>query len=77
MPRSTAQGCSLRLVLTWVLSTGVPLLLIVLSIAASKFSLLDSSAEGLFTPILLMAIAALSVLRGLWSLSAATASALG
>ena len=54
-------GVVLRLVLTWVLSTGVPLLLIVLSIAASKFSLLDSSAEGLFTPILLMAIAALAI----------------
>lgn len=54
-------GVVLRLVLTWVLSTGVPLLLIVLSIAASKFSLLDSSAEGLSTPILLMAIAALAI----------------
>lgn len=54
-------GVVLRLVLTWVLSTGVPLLLIVLSIAASKFSLLDSSAEGLFTPILLMATAALAI----------------
>lgn len=54
-------GVVLRLVLTWVLSTGVPLLLIVLSIVASKFSLLNSSAEGLFTPILLMAIAALAI----------------
>lgn len=54
-------GVVLRLVLTWALSTGVPLLLIVLSIAASKFSLLDSSPESLFTPILLMAIAALVI----------------
>jgi len=50
-----------RLVLTWVLSTGVPLLMIVLSIVATMFSLLDSSPESLFVPILLMAIAALVV----------------
>lgn len=54
-------GVVLRLLLTWILSTGVPLLMIVLSIVASKFSLLDSSPESLFTPILLMAIAALVV----------------
>ena len=54
-------GVVLRLVLAWVLSTGVPLLMIILSIAASKFALLDSSPESLFTPILLMAIAALVI----------------
>jgi len=54
-------GVVLRLVLAWVLSTGVPLLMIILSIAASKFALLDSSPDSLFTPILLMAIAALVV----------------
>jgi adenylate cyclase len=54
-------GIVLRLVLTWVLSTGVPLLMIILAIFASKFSLLDSPPESLFTPILLMAIGALLI----------------
>ncbi len=54
-------GVVLRLVLAWVLSTGVPLLMIILSILASKFSLLDSGPESLFTPILLMAVAALVI----------------
>ena len=38
-------GVVLRLVATWLLSTGVPLLAIVLSIVASKFSLLAASAD--------------------------------
>ncbi|MGI9163421.1 MAG: adenylate/guanylate cyclase domain-containing protein [Mycobacterium sp.] len=54
-------GVVLRLVLTWMLSTGVPLLMILLSVVASKFALLDSPPESLFTPILMMAIAALVV----------------
>ena len=54
-------GVVLRLVLAWLLSTGVPLLAIVLSITASKFSLLSASADALFTPILLMAVAALVI----------------
>jgi adenylate cyclase len=54
-------GVVLRLVLAWVLSTGVPLLMIILSIAASKFSLLNSSADSLLVPLLLMAIAALVI----------------
>ncbi|MCB0924817.1 MAG: HAMP domain-containing protein [Mycobacterium sp.] len=54
-------GVVLRLVLTWVLSTGVPLLMIILSIVASKFDLLNSSPESMFTPILLMAVAALLI----------------
>ena len=54
-------GVVLRLVLAWVLSTGVPLVMIILSIAASEFSLLDSSPDSLFIPILLMAIAALVI----------------
>ncbi|BBZ78078.1 adenylate cyclase [Mycolicibacterium anyangense] len=54
-------GVILRLVLTWLLSTGVPLLAIVLSVVAAKFSLLQASADQLFTPILLMAIAALVI----------------
>ena len=54
-------GVVLRLVLAWVLSTGVPLLMIILSVVASKFSLLDTSPDSLFSPILLMAIAALVI----------------
>ncbi|TGD83959.1 adenylate/guanylate cyclase domain-containing protein [Mycolicibacterium sp. CH28] len=54
-------GVIQRLVLTWSLSTGVPLLAIILSIVASKFSLLQASADALFTPILLMAVAALVI----------------
>ena len=54
-------GVVLRLVLTWVLSTGVPLLLIVLSISASKFALLETSPDSLSMPILLMATAALVI----------------
>ena len=54
-------GVVFRLVLAWVLSTGVPLLLIVLSVAATKFSLLQASADSMLIPILLMAIAALLI----------------
>ncbi|HPZ93730.1 MAG TPA: adenylate/guanylate cyclase domain-containing protein [Mycobacterium sp.] len=54
-------GVVLRLVLTWALSTGVPLLMIILSIVAGKFALLNSSPDSMFTSILLMAIAALVV----------------
>ena len=54
-------GVVLRLVLAWVLSTGVPLLMIVLSIVATRFSLLETSADSVLTPILLMAVAALVV----------------
>ena len=54
-------GVVFRLVLAWVLSTGVPLLLIVLSVAATKFSLLQASADSMLIPILLMAIAALVI----------------
>jgi len=56
-----APGVILRQVLTWVLGTGVPLLAIVLAIVASKFSILQASADQLFTPILLMALAALGI----------------
>lgn len=54
-------GVTQRLVLTWLLSTGVPVLAIVLSIVASKFALLRASADAYFTPILMMAIAALVI----------------
>jgi adenylate cyclase len=56
-----APGVILRTVLTWVLSTGVPLLTIVVAIAAAKLSILQASADKLFMPILLLAIAALLI----------------
>ncbi|OBK87745.1 adenylyl cyclase [Mycolicibacter sinensis] len=56
-----APGVLLRQLLTWVLSTGVPLVAIVVSVLAGKTSLLDASPDKLFTPILLMALAALII----------------
>ncbi|MHC9295609.1 adenylate/guanylate cyclase domain-containing protein [Mycobacterium sp. LTG2003] len=56
-----APGVILRQVLTWVLSTGVPILAIVLALVASKFSILTAPADRLTTPILLLAIAALVI----------------
>ncbi|MEB3069555.1 adenylate/guanylate cyclase domain-containing protein [[Mycobacterium] vasticus] len=56
-----APGVILRQLLTWALSTGVPLVAIVLSVLAGKASLLDASPDKLFTPILLMALAALII----------------
>jgi adenylate cyclase len=56
-----AAGVILRQILTWVLSTGVPVLAIVLALVASKVQILTASAERLTTPILIMAIAALLV----------------
>src|SRR5258708_23465099 len=53
-----AAGVILRMILTWVLSTGVPVLAIVLALQASKFPLLTASAERLTPPILLIALAA-------------------
>ena len=54
-------GVMLRLVLAWILATGVPLLMIVLSVVATKFSLVEASAESMLTPILLLAVAALVI----------------
>ena len=56
-------GVVLRLVLTWLLSTGVPLLMIIVAITASTLRLngLDSPTDALFTPILLTATAALVI----------------
>ncbi|MBO0864477.1 MAG: adenylate/guanylate cyclase domain-containing protein [Mycobacterium sp.] len=54
-------GVILRQLLTWALSTGVPLLAIVLAVVADQFSLLHAPPEKLFTPILLMASAALVI----------------
>lgn len=56
-----APGVILRQVLTWVLSTGVPVLAIVLALVASKFSILTASADRLNTPLLLLAVAALVI----------------
>mgnify|MGYP006315737933 FL=1 len=54
-------GVVLRMVLTWLLSTGVPLLAILLSLIAGEMELLKAPAESYFTPILLMALVALVV----------------
>jgi adenylate cyclase len=56
-----APGVILRQVLTWVLSTGVPVLAIVLAVVASKVEILTAPADRLTTPILLLAIAALVI----------------
>ncbi len=56
-----APGVMLRTVLTWVLSTGVPVLAIIVAIAASRLSILHAGAEELSTPILLLAITALVI----------------
>lgn len=50
-----------RQMLTWALSTGVPLLAIVLTVVADKFSLLHSETDQLFGPILLLALTALVI----------------
>ena len=56
-----APGVILRQMLTWMLSTAVPVLAIVLAVLADKASLLHASAEKLFIPILLLALAALVI----------------
>jgi len=56
-----APGVILRQILTWMLSTAVPLLAIVLAVVADKTSLLHATPEKLFNPILLLALAALGV----------------
>ena len=56
-----APGVILRQMLTWMLSTAVPVLAIVLAVVADKASLLHATPEKLFTPILLLAALALGV----------------
>ncbi|MGO9925528.1 MAG: adenylate/guanylate cyclase domain-containing protein [Mycobacterium sp.] len=56
-----APGVILRQMLTWMLSTAVPLLAIVLAVVADKASLLHATPEKLFNPILLLALAALAI----------------
>ncbi|MBV8928024.1 MAG: adenylate/guanylate cyclase domain-containing protein, partial [Mycobacteriaceae bacterium] len=56
-----APGVILRTVLTWLLSTGVPILAIVVTVVTAKLQVLHASAAALFMPILLLAIAALVI----------------
>jgi adenylate cyclase len=56
-----APGVILRQMLSWMLSTAVPLLAIVLAVVADKVSLLHATPEKLFNPILLLALAALGI----------------
>ncbi|MEE6177087.1 adenylate/guanylate cyclase domain-containing protein [Mycobacterium sp. 050134] len=56
-----APGVILRQMLTWMLSTAVPVLAIVLAVIADRASLLHATPEKLFTPILLLAVAALGI----------------
>ena len=56
-----APGVIQRQVLTWVLSTAVPILAIVLAVVASKVEILTAPADRLTTPILLLAIVALVI----------------
>jgi len=56
-----APGVIGRQMLTWALSTAVPLLAIVLVVVADKMSLLHASPDELFIPILFMASAALVI----------------
>jgi adenylate cyclase len=56
-----APGVILRQMLTWMLSTAVPVLAIVLAVVADKVSLLHAAPEKLFNPILLLALAALGI----------------
>jgi adenylate cyclase len=56
-----APGVIRRQLLTWVLSTGVPVLTIVLALVASKFEILSAPADRLTTPLLLLAIVALVI----------------
>ncbi|MBY0441212.1 MAG: adenylate/guanylate cyclase domain-containing protein [Mycobacteriaceae bacterium] len=56
-----SPGVIVRQMLTWTLSTGVPLLAIVLAVMANKIALLHAPPEKLFNPILLLAVTALIV----------------
>ncbi|MGA7053894.1 MAG: adenylate/guanylate cyclase domain-containing protein [Mycobacterium sp.] len=56
-----APGVILRQMLTWTLSTAVPVLAIVLAVVADRASLLHTTPEKLFTPIVILAAAALVI----------------
>lgn len=72
-----APGVMLRQLLTWVLSTGVPLVAIVLVVLADKTALLTATPGELFTPILLLALSALGIgLAGMLLVAASVADPL-
>ena len=54
-------GVMLRTVLTWLLSTGVPVVAIIVTMVTTKLSMVQVYAEELFMPILLLSIAALVI----------------
>jgi adenylate cyclase len=54
-------GVIRRQLLTWALSTGVPLVAIVLAVVADRFSLLHPAPDELFGPVLLLALTALLI----------------
>jgi len=56
-----APGVIMRQMLTWALSTAVPVLAIVLAVVAGRTSLLHATPENLFIPIVLLALAALGI----------------
>ena len=56
-----ASGVIGRQMLTWALSTGVPVLAIVLAVVADKASYLHGPPEKLLNPILLLALLALGI----------------
>jgi adenylate cyclase len=56
-----ASGVIGRQILAWALSTGVPLLAIVLTVAANKAGYLHGQPEKLLNPILLLALLALGI----------------
>ena len=56
-----ASGVIGRQILAWALSTGVPLLAIVLTVVADKASYLHGPPEKLLNPILLLALLALGI----------------
>ena len=56
-----APGVIRRQLLTWVLSTGVPLLAIILTAVARRFQILHAEPGELFTPLLILAVVALVV----------------
>ncbi|HEY2085628.1 MAG TPA: adenylate/guanylate cyclase domain-containing protein, partial [Mycobacterium sp.] len=56
-----ASGVIGRQTLAWALSTGVPLLTIVLTVVADKAEYLHGPPEKLLNPILLLALAALAI----------------
>lgn len=57
----TAPGVIVRQILTWALSTGVPILAIVLTVVGQRAGYLKSNADNLTGSILILAIIALAI----------------